>query len=570
MTKKEDRMKQEEKQSLGRREFLGLAAAGVATATAAGLAGCTSDTASAQNPSSGAPSMIPAKWDYEADLVVVGAGTSLTGALKAATLGLSVILIDSLATPGGTTAVSGGSVWIPCNKYADDSKEAAKTYMMKINDGMQPEIMVDTYIQYASEMLEFITSEAGVQWQLADRTDYHDLWEGSTRKVRTLRPLNEEGGMMTGVGYTGPEAERIEELGGTFLFETTVDRLVARLLEDGRQEILGVVAYENSGGKELYIKANKAVMLGAGGFDWNDEMKATYLELPSINSLQVKTCLGQGIKMAQQVGAELSMMALGWGNGCYLDENGGPTGGTLCYNGDTSSMLVNRNGRRFCDEVGDYDSVWYGFGGARETTGDMRYSNYPAWYICDQYNREFKPETIGAGTVGTGQNNTTPKKLFGVESTESVPAWVTQADTLEELAEKIGVPADNLVAQVEKFNRDAAQGFDSEFRRGDSGFDRGGPGRPVECLAPMVTPPYFAAQYVPYLQGTKGGPKINEKGQVIHVNGKAIPRLYACGNNSGCGAPGRYYTGAGCTVGAGMIFSYLAAIDMAENLDNWE
>jgi 3-oxosteroid 1-dehydrogenase len=91
----------------------------------------------------------------------------------------------------------------------------------------------------------------------------------------------------------------------------------------------------------------------------------------------------------------------------------------------------------------------------------------------------------------------------------------------------------------------------------------------VECLAPLVTPPYYAARHAPFPLGTKGGAKINEKGQVMHIGGGIVPRLYACGNNTGTGGPGRYYTGAGGTVGPGMIFSYLGAIDLA-TLENWE
>ena len=147
-----------------------------------------------------------------------------------------------------------------------------------------------------------------------------------------------------------------------------------------------------------------------------------------------------------------------------------------------------------------------------------------------------------------------------------------QADTLEELAQKMGLDelgTENLLAQVERFNRYAAEGTDPEFHRGESTFDQGGPGRPANCLEPMNVPPYFAAQIVPFLQGTKGGPRTNEFGQVLHVNGDTVPRLYACGNNAGCGTPGKYYNGAGGTVAPGMVFSYIAAIDAAK-LDSWE
>ena len=268
--------------------------------------------------------------------------------------------------------------------------------------------------------------------------------------------------------------------------------------------------------------------------------------------------------MAQGVGADLAMMCYGWGNCAYkaigeeayanrvVDANIAP----LCYQRDTSSMWINRYGRRFCDEAASYDSFWYGFGNGRETTGEMLYTNIPAWYVCDQGNRNRNAGGDGVATPEKGGN------LWGVGAADEVPEWVIQADTLEELAEKMGLDelgTENFLAQVERFNKYAAEGADPEFHRGESTFDQGGPGRPADCLEPMDIPPYFAAQIVPFLQGTKGGPRTNEFGQVESVLGGIVPRLYACGNNAGCGTPGKYYTGAGGTVAPGMSLALKAS-----------
>ena len=558
-------------EALNRRSFLGMAA-GAAALGAMSLAGCAPSASNDATPLASAG--VPESWDHEADFVVVGAGTALTGALKAVEQGMSAIVIEARAIAGGTTALSGGSVWIPCNDYAKDDRAAAKTYMTKVADGLSTEAIIDAYLDNASPMINFITEQTGVAWEIADRTDYHEQWEGATTATRTVKPIDPETGKSTnGGGYTQPQADKFTELGGTILFNTTAETLVARTLDDGRQEVLGVIATDAKGAT-LAIKASKAVLLGAGGFDYNDDMKAQYLDIPSPCTFMVETCDGKGIRMAQGVGADLAMMCYGWGNAAYkvigeeayankvVDANIAP----LCYQSDTSSMWINRYGRRFCDEAASYDSFWYGFGNGRDTTGEMLYTNIPAWYVCDQGNRNRNAGGDGVATPDSGGN------LWGVEASAEPPTWVLQADTLEELAQKMGLDelgTENLLAQVERFNRYAAEGTDPEFHRGESTFDQGGPGRPANCLEPMNVPPYFAAQIVPFLQGTKGGPRTNEFGQVLHVNGDTVPRLYACGNNAGCGTPGKYYNGAGGTVAPGMVFSYIAAIDAAK-LDSWE
>ena len=185
--------------------------------------------------------------------MVVGAGTALTGALKAAAEGMSVIVVEARGIVGGTTALSGGSVWIPCNDYAEDDPAAAKVYMTKVADGLSTEAIIDAYIANASPMINFITEEAGVEWVVADRTDYHEQWEGATTATRTVKPKDpsdpEGKKSLSGVGYTQPQADRLEELGGRILLNTTAERLVARPLEDGRQEVLGVVVTDNKSGE---------------------------------------------------------------------------------------------------------------------------------------------------------------------------------------------------------------------------------------------------------------------------------------------------------------------------------
>lgn len=168
-------------QDISRRSFVGRAALGVALGSTA-LAGA--GTALADEAAPLASVGIPETWDYEADFVVVGAGTALTGALKGVTEGMSVICIEARDIVGGTTALSGGSVWIPCNDYAEDDREAAKTYMVKVADGLSTEAIIDAFIDNASPMINFITEQTGVQWAIADRTT--TMNSGKAPRVRCV------------------------------------------------------------------------------------------------------------------------------------------------------------------------------------------------------------------------------------------------------------------------------------------------------------------------------------------------------------------------------------------------
>lgn len=97
-------------------------------------------------------------------------------------------------------------------------------------------------------MINFITEQTGVQWEIADRTDYHEQWEGATTATRTVKPVDPETGKTTnGGGYTQPQADKFEEMGGTILLNTTAQQLVARPMDDGRQEVLGVIAADSKG-----------------------------------------------------------------------------------------------------------------------------------------------------------------------------------------------------------------------------------------------------------------------------------------------------------------------------------
>jgi 3-oxosteroid 1-dehydrogenase len=143
---------------------------------------------------------------------------------------------------------------------------------------------------------------------------------------------------------------------------------------------------------------------------------------------------------------------------------------------------------------------------------------------------------------------------------------VVRADTVAELADKIGVPPAELTSTVTAFNEFAKSGKDADFGRGDSGYDRyyGDPTvRPNPCLSPIDRPPFYAITMVPGDLGTKGGLRTDVHGRVLRADGSVIDRLYAAGNVS---APvmGHTYAGPGATIGPALTFGYLAARHIAE------
>lgn len=573
---------------LSRRGFLSVAGL-AAVAAGASLAGCAPQAAKEENAAVG----VPETWDYECDVAVVGSGTVLTGAGKAAAAGDKVIIIEAANQVGGTTATSNGQTWMPLNSTAMadnlDDRDDALAYITATAAGKSTPEILDAFLTYGPEAIDFLAETADLSWEISPRIDYHyDVFPGAKDQVRTIAPVGKqstEAGQMTGAfgttssgSYvTAPLADGIvNKYGGEILTETTAKRLITRVNDEGKTEVVGVQAETKKG--TVNIKASKAVILGAGGFGWNDEMKRQYMEIPANRTMEVTTCKGEGILMGQAVGADLDLMPYAWGQvvcvdpadmpyheWCdapteYNDFGLGTFYGLMCKAG---SCVINKFGRRFMDEAVDYDSLWHGFWGRDlGKNGDdegaefgTSWTNIPAFYICDS-------------TVADAEASTMR------DEDGNICSWVAyQSDTLEGLLDQIPFRDDyarqTASKTLESYNAYAAEGRDPEFHRGETLWDQGGTSRPASCLAPIEQGPFYCVICEPYPMCTKGGLKVNEKAEVLSVTGEVIPRLYASGNNSGIGGPGLFYNGAGGTLGPGFAFSYIAGMN-ATQLEPWE
>lgn len=537
---------------------------------------------------------MPEKWDLETDVLVMGSGCSgLVAAIIAHDEGAKTTLIEKASTIGGATAVSGGFPWIPNNHLEKelgiaDSREEALTYMKFIADGQVDDELVEAFIDTAPVMIKYIEDKAGLKFTVSEMPDYHDTKPGGKSKGRSLGPpafdSNELGewkgrlrqapvvifpmswedfeksnakadprnldynmlakNMMAGIVGMG-----MSTIG--CLLKACLDRGIEILVEiPGRElittdngAVIGMKAQKD--GNDFYIKASQGVVLASGGFEWDENLKKQFVPGPDFVPLSPPSNEGDGLKMSMAIGAELGNMHQIWGvPSCQLpneEYEGKPLGRmTMGERALPHSIMVNRCGERFVDEAFNYSDVAKTFCHVDPLAYDL--VNVPAWVVFDQ---QFMDNYM----------------FLTVPPGEAAQPWMTQGDTIEELAGKAGIDVEGLKDTVSRFNGFAQKGEDTDFGRGSTAYDRyqGDPAhKPNEALGTIEKAPFYAVSVVRGALGTKGGPTTDVNGQVKHVLGGVIEGLYAAGNvMAGTSGPG--YGGAGNTIGAGMTFGYIAA-----------
>ena len=562
--------------NLSRRKFM---LGGLATAVAAGtglLTGCSTQAAA---PADNEPAKPAEQWDTEADVVIVGFGCAGGGAaVSAADAGASVLVLESMPIPGGTSRVSGGALWVPANPLMKkqgipDSIEEGRQYMLKGNDGQVDEELIDAYLENGPKVVEYLMSNLGLEFNFG-YPDYHPEWPGGKRLGRSISPSYK--GKASGEALMAALYDYSVAKGVRFAFNTHAKKLI----KDEAGQVIGVFAYQD--GKEIRVKAKKGVILATGGYEWDKELLKTFQRGPVEASVAfnpgsgggIYGC-GDGLRMAIDAGAALSNMNESWGLMVYLlpgweeevanyrnnaKEYKKSTWKTIIgdwflWRGKPGTIIVNKDGKRFMNEASDYDTSVYPLY-ERDTYGEKRWRNLPAFVIADSV------QWSKYGIAGAKGDN--------------VPPYITKADTLAELAQKLGIDPKGLEETVAEFNKYASQTppKDPYFHRGESYFDRfasgdyamaqADPENPACTLAPLTKGPYYGIQIHSANCGTCGGPRINSKAQVIDVYGKVIPGLYAAGNVAGVGGPGITYHGPGNPVGGGVIFGYIAGLDAAQ------
>lgn len=539
----------------------------------------------------------------------------MTAALAAAKKGLSVVLVEKAPHYGGSTARSGGGVWIPNNSVLKgdgvlDTPEAARTYLTSIiGDDVAPE-RIDTYLDRGPEVLDFIlnNSPLRLEW-VTDYADYYPEAPGGRLGGRSVEPKPFD------LRVLGSEADKLEPgyakapvnmvvkqsdyrwlnllqrphtKGIRRSMRVAMRMFIAKargqqsvgmgralvaamrkgLLDAGvpvwlETPMTGLVT-EGSGrdervvgitvtrdGEEMTLRARLGVVMGSGGFEHNQEMRDKYQRQPIPTSWTVGAAANTG------EGIEY-MEKLGAGLSFMEDAWWGPSillprgpWFALAERSLPCSFMVNSRGERFMNESLPYVEAGHRMYGGENGQGEGPGDNVPAWIVFDQ---EYKNRYLFAGLQA---KQPLPKKWLATENFH-------KADSLAELAELIGVPAGTLEKTTERFNEFAVKGTDEDFGRGVSGYDHyyGDPtNKPNPSLGPVRKAPFYAAKMVPGDLGTKGGADTDVSGRVLREDGSVIHGLYAAGNASSP-VMGHTYAGPGATIGPALVFGYLAVEDM--------
>ncbi len=506
-------------------------------------------------------------WDKEVDIVVVGSGTGIFGALLAAKEGASVVVLEKASNAGGTTALSGNGCWVPNNRHMAEHgiAELSDAEVVDYIDACDvyknaPRALKENYVKRAHSVFEYLEDSLGLRFDTnyedpkyegkAVRGDYYPL-PGHMPLGRSLFFCDEEGKFYFSSNFQKSILPLAESMGLEIMTDTAAIDL---LVSEGT--VIGVMA--KSGSTTLYIKADKGVVLAAGGFDYNADMVRAYLRDPIIGSNGVPTNTGDAQIMGAKVGAALGNMASAWGVPFFKNNKEGLS--TVfdwsSWRPKPYSLIVNKHGRRFGSEASAYSSYNLAFNAY--DSGACEYLNLPAYFICDsQYVENY-------GYPGM-------KKKKDEEPKQ--PDFVQKFDTLEELAAGMGIDVTGLVAEVERFNTFAESGVDEDFHRGEffheartnGDMQYADKGLKNPCMGPVVKAPFYVAEYGPGTCGTSGGIVVNEESCALKPDGTVIPGLYAAGN-SAASIFGSGYPGAGATVAPG-IFQAMVGVNHALQLN---
>lgn len=553
---------------------------------------------------------------HEFDVIVVGSGGgALLAAVRAADLGMSVLVIEKSDQYGGTTATSGGVLWIPLNGQMPDDFEGAYAYLKAAVGDTSTDGKVRAYLESGKEFVSYINEKTSLNYQACpEYPDYYQEMPGALPGGRSMQPrpfngalLGDElfrlrephpGSTLMGINMNVDEANTMATKGPGWLwitirtfaryyldlpwrFKTKRDRrlclgnaligslrhsmltrniplwlncpLESLVYESGR--VSGVVARRE--GSSITLRARRAVILAAGGFERNQEMRDQYLPQPSRQewaSTPKSNNTGDTIRAAQAIGARLANMNQSWGVPSVPSPLA-PQGQQPVFSerGLGGFIVVNKQGKRFVNEALSYDRFQLAMYEDHRKNGGC----IPAFTIFDAPFRKDCPHgTILPGVIMPDAK--IPKEWWG--------DFIFKDDTLEGLARQIGVDPEGLADSVRRNNEFARTGEDLDFSRGNNLHDRYWANKAVKpnpCLVAIEKGPFYAIKLWPSDTGTKGGPEITDDAQVVNESGEPIPGLYCIGNNSAA-ALGRAYAGAGSTIGPGMVFGFRAVNHLAK------
>ena len=561
-------------------------------------------------------------WDREADLLVVGAGPAgMTAALVASLEGLDVLVCEKAAQVGGTGATSAGTLWIPGNIQSreagfSDSPEDAAQYLEQLIGGDRASEHRRIYLRDGPSVIDYLSERTDVKFLPCGlHPDYRNNIAGAGLSGRAIIPENFDGRLL------GKDFERVRPpipefllMGGMMVGKVDiinllgrykslsafrhsvsitlrylVDRLrfrrgtrlvmgnalVARLFYSLKKQNVPVLfeaplsefvcegesvagAVVKSPDGALRIRAKKGVVLATGGFAHNKKYREAFMpHLIPIYSIAADTNTGDGVQLAEglsaQINADHHQGAAFWSPVSVTKRKDGSEGLYPHLAMDRAKpglIAVNAAGRRFVNEAVSYHDFVEAMFRSHETENTS-----PAWLIC---------ETRFVTRYGLGAIHPETKDL----STHIKDGYVTVAEELRSLAEKIGVDAEGLENSVKRHNKFAETGVDQDFGKGDlelNRFNGDASNSPNPCLAPIERGPFVAMAVWPAEIGCSVGIATDPDGRVLRDDGSAINGLYACGNDMSSAMSGAY-PGPGTTLGPAIVFGWRVAMHAADKV----
>lgn len=541
-------------------------------------------------------------WDTSVDLVIIGSGGGgFAAAVKAADAGLRALVVEKQAVVGGSTAMSGGVIWLPNNPLmreegVADSMADGLAYFDDVVGDVGPASSLarrEAFLTEGSEMVDFLRARGLHLVRCPGYSDYYPNHRGGNAAGRSIEPVPYDArelgewqhkvqpGMAKGIGLVAKTNEirsiqYYNRSAGSFAIAARVwlrtmaarargqdlltngAALIAQLLNttlamsvpvwtetrldelvvDG-DRVVGV-RLTRGDGSSVAVDATRGVLLAAGGFARNPAMRRKYgAAQPNEAEWTVSNPgdTGEALETAMALGARTDLMDEAWWLPSPVDPN--LAGSTLnAARQRPGAIFVNAAGERFCNESNSYVEV-----------GKAMYANdgVPCWVIHDDgYRRRYAAAKSLPGRL--------PAKW--IES-----GALKRADTIEGLATQIGVDPAALGRTVSRFNENAKRGLDPDFGRGQSAYNicLGDPGyKPNAALGPLDRAPFYAAAIYPSDVGTCGGLVTDEHARVLTESSAPIPGLYATGNITAT-VMGRKYLGAGASIANTMVFGYVAA-----------
>ena len=439
-------------------------------------------------------------WDEVVDVVVVGfGGAGAAAAITAHDLGAQTLILEKMDDGGGNTALSGGGVISPVNI------EDAMKYVKALSMGSTEDDVLRTLVEGAAYNMQWLQS-LGADTEMHAGAVFKEIsgaWAMTRCRVRGPgRPSDNLWRLLS---------ENVRKRGIRIMTKTAAKELIT-----SAGELVGVIASKD--GVDARIKARRGMILCSGGFEFDESLKKSYLRCYPFYAVGSPGNTGDGVRMAQKVGAALWHMAgvsapLGYK---FVEESVAFPSSLVSWDfiappPSYGYVYVDQRGRRFVNEVGlEYHLMW----DALDYFDPVRldYSRIPSYAIFDEDLRIKGP--VARTDVGYHRNK---YRWSEDNSTEIQKNWIMRGQSIEDLAVNSGLPIQELELTISRYNS-LCDGFrDHDF------------GRPRSTLVKIARPPFYSIKLWPTMLNTQGGPRRNAKAQVIDAFGKPIPRLYAAG-----------------------------------------